>query len=463
MTQVKRELIKNDERYYIENVLGNQIWSRQAEIVKAVQDSKRVAVKSCHSSGKSFIAARIVLKFLHSFPHSTVLTTAPTWRQVQGILWKEINTAYSQAKYKLPGNMLDVKYEIDSDWLGLGLSTTEADRFQGYHSKYILVIVDEASGVSKDIFTAIEGVASTGFVRILLIGNPTDPTGYFADCFKSDIWNKMTISCFDTPNFKEYDTIQKIKDSTEEQRLKAVVYPTLITPQWVWERLQEWGEDSPLFQARCLGEFPTESTDTLIALKYAEQALRKENPADGNWFIGLDPARFGEDRTAFVIRKGDDVKLIDWYQKEDTMQTVGRAIHYLQEYPEAKMKIDPIGIGAGVVDRLKETEYSERIEGINVAEKAESDGEMKYINIRAKLYWRLRQKFMNNEIKLVDKGTIVSDLTNLKYRFRSSDGAIQIESKEELKKRGLRSPDLADALALSYAEDIIGMPEIHFI
>jgi len=298
---------------------------------------------------------------------------------------------------------------------------------------------------------------------VLLIGNPTDPTGYFADCFKSEIWTKMTISCFDCPNFKDFPDIEAIRNSTEEKRLAAIIYPTLITPQWVWERLQEWGEESPLFQARVLGEFPTESTDTLIALKYAEQALRKENPAEGEWYIGLDPARFGEDRTGFYIRKGDKNVKTEWFQKEDTMQTVGRAIHYLQEYPEAKMKIDSIGIGAGVVDRLKETEYADRIEGVNVAESAEPDGEMKFVNIRAKLYWRLRQKFMSNEIQLLDKGTIVSDLTNLKYRFRSSDGAVQIESKEEIKKRGLRSPDLADAMALSYAEDITVVPDIHFV
>lgn len=461
--EMRRELIRNDERLYIERVLGNRIWSRQAEIVKAVQENKRVAVKSCHSSGKSFIAARIALKFLHSYPHSTVLTTAPTWRQVNDILWKEINTAYNNARYKLPGTMLDVRYNIDEDWFGVGLSTTESDKFQGYHSNYILVIVDEASGVEKKIYDAIEGVTSTGFTRVLLIGNPNDPTGYFADAFKSPIWTKITISCFDTPNFNSIPNLEALKNSTEEQRREATIYPYLITPQWVWERMQEWGEDSPLFQARCLGEFPTESTDTLIALKYAEAALRNENPKDGDWFIGLDVARMGDDRTAFVIRKGDDVKRVEWFQKEDTMQTVGRAINFLQEYPEAKMRIDAIGVGAGVVDRLKESEYSDRVEGVSVAESTASEGEMKYVNIRAKLYWRLRQKFMNGEIRLIDRGTIVSDLTNLKYRFRSSDGAVQIESKEELKKRGLRSPDLADALALSYAEDINPQPDIYFV
>lgn len=464
MTEVKRETIRNDPEYYIENILGNKIWSKQADIVGSVIKNTRTAVKSCHASGKSFIAARVVLKFLHSYAHSIALTTAPTFRQVTDILWTEINTAFDKAKYKLPGNMLNVRYDIDSDWFGLGLSTDEPDKFQGYHSDHILIVVDEASGVQKKIFDAIEGITSTGFVRILLIGNPTDPTGYFAEAFKSQIWAKQTISCFDTPNFTNIKTIEQLKNSTEKERVDSVIMPYLITPQWAFERLQEWGEDSPLFQARVLGEFPTESDDTLIALKYVEQAIQNEIQEGEEWQIGLDVARFGSDRTVFVGRKGNKVEFIDWFQKEDTMQTTGRAMDYLRKYPNSKIYVDEIGVGAGVVDRLKESEeFQNRIIGVNVAEKAQDEENTKYVNLRAKGYWKLREKFINGNINLIDKGTVISDLTNLKYKFRSSDGALQIESKEEMKKRGLRSPDIADAMMLAFLENIEMIPEITFI
>lgn len=460
---VKRETVRSDPRYYIEQILGNSIWGRQADIVESVIKNTRTSVKSCHASGKSFIAGRIVLKFLHSYAHSIVLTTAPTFRQVTDILWSEINTAYDNALVKLPGNMLNVRYDLDADWFGLGLSTDEPDKFQGYHSKYILVVVDEASGVKKEIFDAIEGVTSTGFVRVLLIGNPTDPTGYFAETFKSQIWSKQTISCFDTPNFEKIKTLEQLRDSTEDQRAQSVTMPYLITPQWVYERLFEWGEESPLFQARVLGEFPTEADDTLIALKYVEQAILNEKEEGEDWQIGLDVARFGSDRTCFVGRKGNTVKFIDWYKKEDTMQTTGRALNYLQKYPEAKICVDEIGVGAGVIDRLKESEYSDRCIGINVAEKASDDENMKYVNLRAKGYWKLRERFLAGEINLIDKGTVISDVTNMKYKFRSSDGGLQIESKDDMKKRGLRSPDLADALMLSFLGEIEAIPNITFI
>jgi len=461
--KVKRETIRNDKRYYIEKILGNIIWDRQADVVDSIIKNTRTSVKSCHASGKSFIAARIVLKFLHSYAHSIALTTAPTFRQVTDILWTEINTAFDKALVKLPGNMLNVRYDLDSDWFGLGLSTDEPEKFQGYHSDHILVVADEASGVTKKIFDAIEGITSTGFVRILLIGNPTDPTGYFADTFKSQIWSKQTISCVDTPNFENIKNIEQLKNSTEQQRLDSIVMPYLITPQWVFERLQEWGEDSPLFQARVLGEFPTKSDDTLIALKYVEQAILNEKSEGEDWQIGLDVARFGSDKTCFIGRKGNKIEFIDWFQKEDTMQTTGRAMDYLRKYSDAKICVDEIGVGAGVIDRLKESEFSNRCIGINVAEKVQDDENTKYVNLRAKGYWKLRERFLAGDINLIDKGTIISDLTNMKYKFRSSDGALKIESKEDIKKRGLRSPDLADALMLAFLEEVEMIPEIHFI
>jgi hypothetical protein len=441
--------------------------------MESVRDNSRVTVKSCHASGKSFVAARIVLNFLHSFTNSIVLTTAPTFRQVEDILWQEIRSGFYNARCPeaMAGTMLNTRYDLGDGWFGIGLSTDNPDRFQGYHSNHILVVVDEASGIEKNIFDAIEGITSTGYTRILLIGNPTDPTGYFAETFKHDIWKKFTISCFDTPNFATIRTIEDLKNSTEEQRNLAIVNPKLITPRWAYERIIEWGSESPLFQARVLGQFPEESDDTLIALKYVERALLNEN-SDGSrkiregddWQIGLDVARFGSDRTCFVIRQGSEVMSIDWFQKEDTMKTVGRAKYFLRTYPKARIFIDAIGIGAGVVDRLNEDEeFRERIIGINVSEKAEDFENVKFINQRAKFYWQLRDRFINNNIILIDRGSVVSDLTNLKYKFRSTDGAVQIESKEELKKRGLRSPDIADALALAFAEEGSHEPNIIFI
>ena len=466
-----QERIKNDPDFYCKSVLGDTLWKKQIEIAEAVRDYPRVTVKSSHASGKTFIAARIVLNFLYSYTNSIVLTTAPSFRQVEEVLWQEIRSAFNNARCPevMTGDIFQTKLTISDGWFAVGLSTDDSNKFQGYHASHLLAICDEASGIEKQIYDAIEGAISTEHARILLIGNPTDPTGYFADTFKSDLYKKFTISCFDTPNFVSLTNIEALKNSTEEQRKKAVTHPYLITPQWAYERMFEWGVESPLFQARVLGQFPTEADDTLIALRYAEKACERED-ANGNvklregddWQIGLDIARFGTDRSAFVVRHGNEVVDIVWYQKEDTMQIVGRAISYLRKYPEAKMYIDEIGLGAGVVDKLVENdEFRERVVGVNVSNKTTDTENEKFVNLRAKIYWNLRNKFMNNKIILLDKGSMISDLTNIKYRFRSSDGALQIESKEEIKKRGLRSPDLSDSLALSFCE--LDAPEPNII
>lgn len=450
-----RERFKADPIFYVEKVLGSSLWEKQKEIITAVERFPKVTVKSCHGSGKTYTAARVALRFIHRYPSSIVVTTAPTFTQVRDLLWKEIKAAYRQAPIILPGEMLETRYVIKDNWYAIGRSTDEPVNFQGYHAPYILVIVDEADGVPREIFEAIEGVISTGHAHLLLIGNPIDPTSYFAQSHASAQFEKLTISCFDTPNFATIPSIEALMAMTDEQRKDAVVYPYLIQPQWAYERALEWGVESPLFHSRVLGKFPKSSDDTLIALSLVEKAIKDklagvERKGD-DWQIGLDVARFGSDRTCFVIRHGNEVVDIQWFMKEDTMQTAGRAIDFLKEYPDAKMLIDEIGVGAGVVDRLKESEFSSRVAGVNVGAKApeEADDSTKFVNLRARVFWTLRDRFINNDILLIDKGTVMSDVTNIKYKYRS-DGAIQLESKDEMKKRIGRSPDIADALALAF-------------
>lgn len=447
--------LNTDPVYFVEKAIGSPLWSIQQEIIRAVENNPKVTVKSCHGSGKTYVAARVVHRFLQKNRSSIVVTTAPTFQQVRDALWKEIKNAYNNSRIALPGEMLDVRYKIADDWYAIGRATDQPSNFQGYHANNILVVVDEADGVNREIFEAIEGIISSGDSHLLLIGNPVDPTSYFAHSHTLESFTKITISCFDTPNFEPFGNLDQLLNATDEQRKQSVIMPQLIQPQWAYERAMEWGIESPLFQSRVLGKFPESSEDSLIALHLVERAIKEWNiGASGSGteeVIGLDVARFGSDRTAFVYRKGNKVLEIAAHMKEDTMQTAGRAIDWLRKYPEARMNIDEIGVGGGVVDRLKETEYADRVYGINVAEKApeDYDNTIRFANLRAKVHWELRTRFMNNDIILPEVGTIISDLTNIKYKYRS-DGAIVIESKDEIKKRIGRSPDLADALGLCF-------------
>lgn len=464
MDEEFREKIEKDHLFLPKEILGHDLWEKETEIINSVFSHPKTAVRSCHASGKSFTSASTAIDFIFTFVPSIVITTAPTWRQVEDILWREIRKQHKNAKVKLKdgriltlgGDMFLTRYNLSEDWYAVGLSTDDPDKFSGYHAPYILIIVDEAPGVPSAIFEAMDGILSTGYTRLLEIGNPTDPTGHFANNFKSEFYHKIHITCFDTPNFKPFPNIETLLQSTPEQRAEAVIRPYLITPQWVFEKYYDWGPESPMFQARCLGEFPQEGEDILIPLRLIEQAQRRWEEADKGGRIekgGLDIARFGTDKTVFALRAGNVIVRIDKHSKEDTVKTTGRAAQMLTDNPAMTLNIDEIGVGGGPLDTLRNNDkIGDRAIGINVGLPATSDDlKEQFINLRAQLSWALRERFYSGDIAIPPDEELAAQLSSIKYSY-TSKGQRKIESKEDMKKRGLKSPDCADAIMLAFAD-----------
>jgi phage terminase large subunit len=456
--QIARRLQTNPVEFVTE-ILGVTPWGKQVEILEAVRDHPRTAVRSCHGAGKSFIAGQVILWFLYSFCPSIVLSTAPTWRQVEKLIWKEVRASYRRAKVPLGGNLLPKRPEIQiiqDEWYAIGLSTNEPDRFQGFHEENILVVGDEAAGVPEEIFEAIEGVLTSEHARLLLLGNPTSIGGTFYNAFRMPGWKTIAISAFDTPNFVAFGiTREDIANDTWEKKITGELpHPKLITPEWVADKYQRWGPTSPAYQARALGQFPTEGEDTLIPLAWIEAAMSRweEVPEGEPVEIGVDVARFGSDKTVIATRRGRKVLPLKIFSKLDTMETVGHVISEQREAKASTIKVDVIGMGAGVVDRLKEQDYP--VIGINVAEAA-TDNE-KFTNLRSELWWNLRERLDPNPkinpepIALPQDDELLADLSGIKYKI-DSRGRIQVESKEDMKKRLGRSPDYGDAVVLAFA------------
>ncbi|HCX21360.1 MAG TPA: hypothetical protein DHN29_05560 [Cytophagales bacterium] len=391
---------------------------------------------SGHGIGKTWLSARLALAFLYSFYPSKIITTAPTWPQVETLLWGEIRKAHSESKIPLGGLPQKTKLELSPDWFLRGLSTTGsvaerefgATRFQGFHSENLLVILDEAPGVEPSIWIATESLIVGDNNRILAIGNPTSPTGMFYDACRSPLWNKIQVSCYDHPNVKENRT----------------VIPGAVTPNWIDERKQEWGEDSPLYKAKILGDFPDEGEDTLIPLSWAEDAMHKQLKAEGKRRLGCDVARFGSDKTVIFEMNGPVANLLDVTGKVDTMVTVGKIRSYAKD--DTLIAVDDSGVGGGVTDRLRELEDS--VDAVNFGERAIEPE--RFANLKAEAFWLLRERFKPNSpdpIQIPDSQELLFQLTSIKYTC-TSKGQIKIESKEDMKKRGMKSPDLADALAI---------------
>lgn len=447
------------------------LWPKQAEIIRAVAREPRVAVASCNAAGKSYLAARTVIWFLRTFRPCVVITTAPTDRQVRRIIWREIHSAYHRAKAAgilLGPEPKTKEWALSRDQLAFGFSTRnyDATAFQGIHAPHVLVVVDEAAGISEAIWEGILSVLRGAHTRLLSIGNPTQIDGQFFGAFGSDRWWTTNISAMDTPNLQG----------------QGIVVPGLITAQDVEDAKADWGEDSPLYVSRILGRFPDAVDDTLILLSVATAAgqgwdltdpeviaemdtIDRNEPVE----IGADLARYGADLSVYVARRGRLAFDVDAFGagalgRTGLMTATGRLVQFIERNiskgnGRCIVKCDAVGLGGGVPDRLRELQIEGKLLRepvltiIDCNAGARALNPAKYVDAGTE-WWVGLNKRMKNEAALgpvFALKPVVDQLTRRKYRLMS-DGRTRLESKDEMKKRGLRSPDYGDAVAMAYAE-----------
>lgn len=435
---------------WIENYLGCSMWSLPKLIARSTFNNPRTAVSSCSSTSKSHTAARVALAFLYTHSPSTVITTAPTFRQVESILWREIRAAWADAKVNLGGELKATGIQLSENWFAIGLSTDEPERFQGLHNENVLVIGDEASGLTPAVYTAMENPLSSGNAHLLLIGNPTQPVGDFKDAFNSPLYKTFHISCFDTPNFTEFGiTMDDIRNNKWKDKIGGAELPRpyLISPLWVWERYEEWGENNILFQVYCLGQFPEAGVNTLIPVHTIDYAMDTVNlEAKGEKVASLDVSRYGDDESVYMLRQGNKIlKMIAWGH-QDNIYTAGRTARFLRDDKPLICRIDAVGTGSGVYDILRDNGF-DNIEEYNGAEAA-LDVEI-FGNSRAEIYFKIANMLQANEIDLIVDAKFRSQLADLRYKYNKKNQLL-IESKEEARSRGVKSPDRADALLMLY-------------
>lgn len=428
-----QDKIWNEPEFFHREVLGYEPWEKQLEISRSIRDHRNTAVRSCNGAGKTFHVSREALRFLFSFPDSVVINTAPTWTQVENQFWRYFREAYHSALIPLGGKLLKTELSIADTWFGKGIANNPDNvaSFQGWHAPNIMMIFDEASGISPKIYEAAIGAMSGGaMVRFVIIGNPNMNSGPFYNAFKDPTFNKIRISAFDIPNVIE----------------KRPVIPGLTDHHFVEEMAARYGVGSSAYKVRVLGEFPDQATDTLIGLDLIENAFQADRELQNQTdeVIGLDPARFGDDDSAFVHRQGNTAKVLEVVNGNDTMVLAGKSVQYLRAHPKAKLHIDIIGLGAGIFDRLKELpEVRDRVFGVNSASTPRNEAE--YINIRIESWCNVRDWLRD---AILDKHEGFYELANPKYKL-TSNGKMQLESKEDMKKRGVPSPNVGDALALT--------------
>lgn len=439
---------------HITTRLGAHLWSKQIEIAQAVRDHRRVAVHSAHATGKSFLAARLVAWWLDSRPpgDAFVVSTAPTASQVRAILWREIGRAYRSAA--LPGRVNQTEWwmagseryqhpRAGEEMVAIGRKPSDYDEsaFQGIHAREVLVVIDEAAGVPKRIYDAAGSLAANEHSRILAIGNPDDPSSHFAAiCRPGSGWHVIHVDGLESPGF----TGEPVPDTLRD---------LLLSPLYAAELAEEAGGiDSPLYSAKVRGLFPEDASDGVVLLSWVRACQRLELEPGTPVELGVDVGA-GGDETVIRERRGPVAGRTWGKRTPDWADGVALVLDAIDETGATCVKVDSIGIGWGMVGRLRElagSRHHAEIVAVNVGEAATDPA--KFPKLRDQLWWEIGRELSRTggwDLSAVDEKTI-AQLTAPQYH-RDSAGRIKVEPKAETRKRLKRSPDDADAILLAYA------------
>ena len=433
---------RHDPVAFIRKELREEPWSIQEVIARSVVDNRYTAVPSCFGSGKDWIASRLGAWWVST--GGILLATSNSFPQLKDIYWRELRTAHR--KGKLPGQPswgTDLRWDISEDAWAIGRKPDDngPEGLQGIHGSRVLVVIDEANGVSQQLWEAVRGAVVNADSRMLAIGNPFEPVGPFFEACKSSNWHVLPISVFDTPNF----TGETVNPKAANE---------LVGQLWLDEHIALGLEGTPWWQAKVLGQFPDTASNSVIPLTWVEQARERQHTTDSRLWAGLDVARFGSDDSALIEGTGNGPESATIVHGQDTMQVAGMGMAYLNRW-RGTLAVDVIGVGGGVVDRIREQKPPGQLVAVNVAESSDRDPDL-MSNLRAQLWWDVRKALdptSDEPLSLarLDDHTyqrLRSELTAPTYRMTSS-GKVQIESKDEMKARGLPSPDLADAFCLA--------------
>lgn len=422
---------------FVRQVLHAEPEPWQEETLKALAQYSRVAVRSGHGVGKTALEAWALLWFLFTRPFPKVPCTAPTRQQLYDILWAEAAKWMERAPALKPyfewQKTRIIQRQHPERWFAVARTSNKPENLAGFHEEHLLFIVDEASGVADSIFETIEGALTTADAKLLLCGNPTRNSGEFHDAFFKN---------------RALYWVQKVPCS--ESRL--------VDPGYRARLVAKYGEDSDVVRVRADGEFPKAEPDTFIPLELVEAATMREVEPEGPLEIGVDVARFGDDETVLAARVGMKHVRLEVYHGQDTMVTSGRVINMakelMQEFGKSKcvVKIDDDGVGGAVTDRTREVVREEglHIEVIDCHNGGVPEDKEHYEDWGTESWAHLRDLLQKGEVELINDEDLVGQLSTRKYTL-TSKGKIKLESKKEMKKRGLRSPDRADAVVLAFA------------
>jgi len=421
-----------------------QLEDFQEEALRAMAEGGKVSIRSGHGVGKTAVEAFICLWFMTTHFPCKVAISAPSAHQLDDVLRPEIGAWMSRSKwmvkeFDLFKHQLVLKADPHECFAAFRTGNrNNPDALQGFHGENFLFLLDEASGIDDRVYEVAQGALSTPHAKVLLAGNPTKTSGYFWRTHKdpavAQFYHQIHVSCADSSRVSEQ----------------------------YQEEMAAYGTESNIYRVRYLGEFPKTDDDAVVPYEWVEASLGRDSKQAGDIIWGMDPARFGDDRSALCKRHGNHLPEVPKYKRN--LDTVQLAEWLRLEYDLAEKRkiqpdviyVDSIGVGAGVVDSAKSLGLP--VVGINVSERPANV--QKYARLRDEIWFKGREWFEDMQCVLPERAalspadqktldTLIAELTNQKYEILPA-GKVKVESKEEMKRRGEASPDLADAFLLTF-------------
>lgn len=436
------------------------LWSKQREILRAVVDHRNVAVHACHAVGKTRTAATAMCWWIDSRTpgKARAFSTAPSFFQVKSLLWSEMGRLHSLAQ--MPGRCntveLVVPDEHGNDFLAAwgrkpkDVSAGDASpaTFQGVHDvEGVLIVVDESAGVAASLLEDADKNLTGPDDRMLLIGNPDDPTSYFARICRGEIpgWHVIHMDAFESPNWTG-------------EVVPSEVARALVSKEWAAAQAAKFGEESPTYQARVRGVFPEDASDAVVPVSLrARASIPMDDPILTPRVLGVDVGG-GSDWTVCQLRTGQLAARSWRFRSRDPQATASDIVAIVVESEATRVRIDSIGIGWGVAGALREAasrgEHHATVELVNVSETASEP--KRFVNRRSEMWWNARELSERGDWSLAAlSGDALEQLTWPRW---SSDpkGRVRVEPKDETIRRHGHSPDDADALLMAFYDVVAG-------
>lgn len=442
---------KDDFNGYREDVLGMRPAEWQNEVGTSLMKNKRTAVSSGHGIGKTGLAAAAIHWFLATRPRPAIIATANTENQLKGKLWRELAKLNTHAKNKewfdWKSQSFTMFGDVTSQAIALPWSDSNPEAFQGTHEDHVLGVFDEASSIPRSIFNAFAGAMSTAGARWLCVGNPTSAEGYFYDSCHGKLkalrvgdesrglWKSFIVGCARSP---------------------------FVDKSYIEDMARQHGVDSDEYRIRVLGLPPRQSSSQFFNLKLVQDAMTRELEMFSRWplIIGADVGR--GDRSVLFPRRGrvalDRVEIIDGSRTTDFARRIVEEIKtYRGEFGlEAQIVLEELGMGVGVVETLEDMGYDENTWGVNTGDVARIPD--LYTNLRCEMNAMLKD-WLEGNVMLPNCQPLIDDMGNIRRKPDGGNGRLKLETKDEMRKRGVPSPDVLDALALTFAVDFDLLPE----